>query len=315
MTVLGFLPPNLIAKIHLCYNQHNMRPITKAVIAAAGYGTRFLPATKNQPKQMLPIVDKPIIHYCVEEAVASGITDIIIVTQAGHFSLEDYFDSHAELEHVLEESGKDHYLKMIREIPQMANFVFVRQTKNLPYGNATPLLVTQRLIDDDEAFVYMFGDDLVRSKVPATKQLIDVFQREKPTAVMGVQEVPWEETYRYGIVEYVKNTKNNRVVQVLEKPTKEKAPSNMAVFGRYVFSYDVIRETQKTSLGKGGELWAADVLNRLAQKRAVIAQPIEGEWLTTGDPLNYLKTTVKFALDRKDLGEDFKKFLQETVKL
>lgn len=291
-----------------------MRPITKAVIAAAGYGTRFLPATKNQPKQMLPIVNKPIIHYCVEEAVASGITDIVIVTQAGHFSLEDYFDSHAELEHVLEKSGRNHYLKMIREIPQMANFVFVRQTKNLPYGNATPLLVTQRLIDDDEAFVYMFGDDLVRSKVPAVKQLIGVFQKENPTAVLGVQETPWEEVDRYATVEYMKNTKNNQIVQILEKMPRDQALSNMAQFGRFIFSYDVVKEAQKTPLGKGGELWVADILNRIAKKRVVIAQPIEGEWLTTGDPLNYLKTTVKFALDRKDLGEDFKEFLQETVK-
>lgn len=289
------------------------RPITKAVIAVAGYGTRFLPATKNQPKQMLPIVDKPIVHYCVEEAVASGITDIIIVTQAGHFSLEDYFDSHAELEHVLEKNGKDDYLKMIREIPQMANFVFVRQTKNLPYGNATPLLVTQRLIDDDEAFVYMFGDDLVRSKVPATKQLIDVFEKEKPIAVLGVQETPWDQVCRYGIVEYAKGTKNNQAVGVIEKPTRERAPSNMAVFGRYVFSYQVIREALKTPLGKGNELWVTDILNRLAKKSLVIAQPVEGEWLTTGDPLNYLKTTVKFALGRKDLGRDFKKFLKEVV--
>ena len=292
-----------------------MRPITKAVIATAGYGTRFLPATKNQPKQMLPIIDKPIIHYCVEEAVASGITDIIIVTQAGHFSLEDYFDSHAELEHVLEKSGKDHYLKIIREIPQMANFVFVRQTKNLPYGNATPLLVTQRLIDDDEAFVYMFGDDLVRSKVPSVKQLIEVFQKEKPAAVLGVQETPWAEIDRYATVEYLKNAKNNQIVQILEKMPRNQALSNMAQFGRFVFSYNVIKEAKKTPLGKGDELWVADILNRLAKKSVVIAQPIEGEWLTTGDPLNYLKTTVKFALDRKDLGEDFKKFLRETVKL
>lgn len=291
-----------------------MRPITKAVIAAAGYGTRFLPATKNQPKQMLPIVDKPIIHYCVEEAVASGITDIIIVTQAGHFSLEDYFDSHVELEHILEKSGRDHYLKMIREIPQMANFVFVRQTKNLPYGNATPLLVTQRLIDNDETFVYMFGDDLVRSKVPAIKQLIEVFQKEKPAAVLGVQETPWAEIDRYATVEYMKNVKNNQIIQILEKMPRNQALSNMAQFGRFVFSYNVIKEAKKTPLGKGDELWVADILNRLAKKSVVIAQPIEGEWLTTGDPLNYLKTTVKFALDRKDLGEDFKKFLQETVK-
>jgi len=291
----------------------NMRPITKAVIAVAGYGTRFLPATKNVPKQMLPIIDKPIIHYCVEEAVASGITDIIIVTQAGHFSLEDYFDSHVELEHILEKSGKTDYLKMIQAIPKMANFVFIRQTKDLPYGNGTPLLVAQRLIDKDEAFVYMFGDDLVQAKMPATKQLIDVFQKEKPAAVLGVQKVPWDQIYRYASIEYAKNTNNNQALQILEKLPKNEAPSNMAQFGRFVFSYDVIKEAQKTPTGKGNELWIADILNRLAKKNLVIAQPIKGEWMTTGDPLNYLKTTVKFALARQDLGQDFKKFLQEIV--
>lgn len=290
-----------------------MRPITKAVIAVAGYGTRFLPATKNQPKQMLPIIDKPIIHYCVEEAVSSGIRDIIIVTQAGQFSMEDYFDSHAELEHYLEENNKTDYLEMIRAIPQMANFVYIRQKKNLPYGNGSPILAAKPLIDDDEAFVYMFGDDLVRSQIPATRQLIKVFEKHRPAAVLGAQEISDDEVHKHGTIAYKKGTKINQVEKMVEKMPKEKALSNIVQFGRFVFSYKVVQEAEKTPLGKSRELWVTDIMNRLAQKDLVIAQPIDGEWLTTGDPLNYLKTTVKFALDRKDLGQDFKNFLQQTV--
>lgn len=289
-----------------------MRPITKAVIAVAGYGTRFLPATKNQPKEMLPIIDKPITQYLVEEAVASGIKDIILVTRAGQVISEDHFDSHVELEHYLEKVGKKEALEKIREIPRMANFIYVRQKGDLPYGNASPLLAVASLIDDDEAFVYMFGDDLVRGEKPATQQLIEVFEQEKPAAVLAVQEVPWEEIDRYGIVECKEGTKKNQVVRILEKP-KEKTLSNMAQFGRFVFSYKVIKEALDTPVGKGGELWVADVLNRLAQKEAVIAQPIEGEWLTTGDPFRFLKAVVKFALDREDIGDEFREFLREVV--
>ncbi len=296
--------------------------IKKAIIAAAGYGTRFLPATKNQPKEMLPIIDKPIIHYLVEECVASGITDIIIVTRAGQGIMEDYFDSHVELEHMLDTNGKEELLKTVREIPQLANFVYVRQKKNLPYGNGTPLLVAAPLIDDDEAFVYMFGDDLTISKNPVTKQLIDVFHAEKPSAILAVQEVEDSEVDRYGTVEYKqslasqitgkKDGRNKYAIKaLLEKMPLGKNPSNMAQFGRFVFNYDVIRELKKTPAGKGGELWISDVLNNLAKKgKKVIAQPIEGEWLTTGDPLRYMKAQVRFALERKDIGNDFSEFLK-----
>src|SRR4030066_817182 len=174
----------------------NQTKITKAVIAAAGHGTRFLPATKNQPKEMLPIIDKPIIHYLVEECVASGITDIIIVTRAGQGIMEDYFDSHVELEHMLDTNGKEELLKTVREIPQLANFVYVRQKKNLPYGNGTPLLVASPLIDNDEAFAYLFGDDLVISEKPCLKQLINVYEKDGCDGVIAVQEVPKSECDR-----------------------------------------------------------------------------------------------------------------------
>lgn len=289
----------------------NRTLIRKAVIAAAGYGTRFLPATKNQPKEMLPIIDKPIIHHLVEECVASGITDIIMVTRSGQGIMEDYFDSHIELEHMLDSNGKESLLKKVREIPLMANFIYVRQKKNLPYGNATPLLVAAPLINKNEAFVYMFGDDLTLSDVPVTKQLINVFNKENPSAVLAVQEVPDSEVERYGTVKYKKANKKFEVEKMLEKMPLGKNPSNMAQFGRFVFSYDVIKEVKLAPTGKDGELWVTDVLNSLAKKnKKVIAQPIDGEWLTTGDPLRYMKAQVRFALVRDDIGKEFKEFLK-----
>ncbi|NMB69883.1 UTP--glucose-1-phosphate uridylyltransferase [candidate division WWE3 bacterium] len=294
----------------------NHKQVTKAVIALAGYGTRFLPATKNQPKQMLPIIDKPIVHYVVEEAVKAGIQDVILVTQAGQHSMEDYFDSHFEMEKVLEDNGKTEYLIMIKGIPEMANFIFVRQHKNLPYGNGTPLLTVQNLIDDDEAFVYMFGDDLTRSEVPVTKQLIDIYEKYDPKAVLAVQEVPDNEVEKYGTVKYKENPSiPNEMEYILEKMPLGQNPSNMAQFGRFVFTYDVIEEANKTPTGKGNELWVADILCNMAKEgKKVIAQPIDGEWLTTGDPLHFLQTTLKFALDRDDLRDDIKAYMKELLK-
>lgn len=287
-----------------------MPKITKAIITAAGYGTRFLPATKVQPKEMLPIIDKPIIQYLAEEAVASGIKDIIIVTRAGLHSLEDHFDSAFEIEHQLEASGKKDILEKLKQLTRMANFVYIRQTKDLPYGNGSPLLAAQHLIAKNEAFVYMFGDDLVKSKVPATKQLIQTFNKTKPKAVIGVQEIPQEETNRYGIVKYKKGTKINQIVKLVEKPAASEAPSNMAVFGRYILTDKIIKILENLPLGKDNELWLADALNKLAQTERVVATPINGKWLTTGDPLRYMKAMVEFALDRKDIGPEFKEYLK-----
>jgi UTP--glucose-1-phosphate uridylyltransferase len=289
------------------------KKITKAVIAAAGYGTRFIPATKNQPKEMLPIIDKPIIHYLVEEAVRSGIKDIILVTRSGQSSLEDYFDSNRELEHQLEKSGKKKKLEEIKRIPQMANFIYVRQKGDLPYGNATPLLSAAPIIDKEEAFVYMFGDDLTVSSVPVVKQLINVYEKSKPKAILGVQKISKKDVHRYGTVRYKKNA-GYEIEEACEKFSAEKAPSLMAVFGRFVFSYDVIEKALQTPLGKDNELWVIDILNSLAQDgEKVIAQPIEGEWHTTGDPLNYLKTSFRMALQREDIKDDLKKYLKEIL--
>ncbi len=295
----------------------NYKKVTKAIITAAGYGTRFLPATKNQPKEMLPIIDKPIIHYLVEEAVDSGIETIILVTRAGNNIMEDYFDNRSDLEYTLEKNGKTAALKIVQDIPQMANFIYVRQKKHLPYGNGTPLLVAKDLIDPGEAFVYMFGDDLTicRDAPPITKQLIDVFHEQNATAVLGVQEVPWDEINRYASIKYKENAGYKYEIEKgIEKVQKENAPSNMAQFGRFVFSYDVIEAAQSTSTGKDGELWIIDILNQLAAEgKKVIAQPIDGEWLTTGDPLRYLKTTLKFAMEREDLRDEIRDFIKKEI--
>ncbi|OGM20498.1 hypothetical protein A2714_03860 [Candidatus Woesebacteria bacterium RIFCSPHIGHO2_01_FULL_38_9] len=285
------------------------RKITKAVIAVAGYGTRFLPATKNQPKEMLPIIDKPIIHYLVEECVQSGIKDIIMVTRAGQGIMEDYFDSHIELEHMLDVNGKEALLKTVKEIPLLANFVYVRQKKNLPYGNATPLLVASPLIDDDEAYAYLFGDDLVLSKKPCLKQLIEVYENEKCDGVIATQEVPPNEVNRYGIVKF--NSKTNEFESIVEKPEIGKAPSNFADFGRFILNHKTIKALRKLETGLGGELWLVDAVTKAKNDGArFLVHKVEGEWLTTGDPLRYMKAQVRFALERKDIGEEFSEFLK-----
>lgn len=284
------------------------RKITKAVIAAAGYGTRFLPATKNQPKEMLPIIDKPIIHYLVEECVASGITDIIIVTRAGQGIMEDYFDNHMELEYVLEENGKKDLLRKVQQIPTLANFVYVRQKKNLPYGNASPIYCAAPLIDDDEAFAYLFGDDMVLSKTPCLKQLIDVYDKEDVNGVIATQPVPLNQVSRYGII---KLNKKNQLEEIVEKPKIGKNPSNLAVFGRFILDQKVIEEVKKMKTGKGGELWLTDSITSAIKRGAkFLVHKVEGEWLTTGDPLNYMQTQVRFALERKDIGPQFRNYLR-----
>jgi UTP--glucose-1-phosphate uridylyltransferase len=285
--------------------------ITKAVIAVAGYGTRFIPATKVQPKEMLPIVDKPVVQYLVEEAVASGITDIILVTRSGNQALEDHFDSSRELEIHLEGQKKWKELEQIRRIPNLANFIYVRQSRDMPYGNGTPLLCAKSLISSDEAVVYMFGDDLVNSDVPCTRQLIDVFEKYQPAGVIAAQEVPQEEVGRYGVPKLKEDSDRNELEFIVEKPTPAYAPSNLAQLGRFVFSRKIIDILENLTVGKGGELWLTDAIDRLAATDSVIVHTIEGKWFTTGDPLRFLKTTVELALERPDIGREFAAYLRE----
>jgi UTP--glucose-1-phosphate uridylyltransferase len=288
--------------------------IRKAVIAAAGFGTRFVPATKNQPKEMLPLIDKPIIQYLVEEAVESGIEDIILVTRAGQSTIENHFDTNFELEHLLEKNGKKELLEKVRVISKMANYIYVRQHKYLPYGNGSPLLTVKDLINKDERFVYMFGDDLVLSQVPCTKQLIEYSDKKRGAVTVAVQDVPKSEVNRYGIYKLAKGSKD-RVLNAIEKPKLEKAPSTLAQFGRFILNHKIIdileKKYKQNDLGKDNELWLIDAIIEYARKKPVYAAKIDGEWMTTGDPLSYMKTQVRYAMQRKDIGEDFKKFLEK----
>ena len=288
--------------------------VRKAVIAVAGYGTRFLPATKAQPKEMLPIIDKPIIQYLVEECVASGIEDVILVTRFGQSSLENHFDSNVDLEQQLRANGKLELLEKVQRVSQMANIVYVRQRKHFPYGNGTPLLCVRDLIDRDEAFIYMFGDDLVRAKEPPVKQLLKVWQRQPDAIVLGAQEVPLAEIKRYGIVKLKPGT-TDVIESIVEKPEPETAPSRLAQFGRFVLNHRVIeilwQMYKEKRLGKEGELWLTDAIEEFARGGGkVLLGKVEGKWLTTGDPLRYLKATVEFALAREDIGPEFREYLK-----
>ena len=287
--------------------------ITKAVIAVAGYGTRFLPATKVQPKEMLPIVDKPIVQYLVEEAVASGIEDIILVTRSGTQAVANHFDSSPDLEVHLERQQNEHYLKIVRDIPQMASFAIVRQARHLPYGNGTPLLAARRFIGNDEPFVFMFGDDLVLSDTPCVKQMIDVYQRERPAAVVAFQDVPREETCRYGIARLKEGTDPPEMESIVEKPAVEEAPSTLAQIGRFVLSPEVIRILETIHVKQGTELYLTDAIAQLCRRDRVIVHPIEGKWLTTGDPLRFLIANVEYALRDASISADFAKYLRGVV--
>ena len=281
--------------------------VRKAVIAVAGSGTRFLPATKAQPKEMLPIVDKPIVQYVVEEMVASGITDIILVTKWDKKTIEDHFDRSFELEYSLEQSGKKKLLDEIRRISTMANFIYVRQKG--PYGNGTPILSAASLVQD-EPFVFAWGDDLVLSKTPFTKKLIENFE-QNGSPVIGVQSVPKDHVDRYGIVKLRPGTKEMELV--VEKPAVGDAPSQLAQFGRMILTPEIVEILQKTKLGRGGELWVTDAIAEYIHRggRFMVEEVKDGEWLTTGDPLNYLKAVVSYALRRDDIGPDFRAYLKD----
>ena len=289
--------------------------ITKAVIAVAGYGTRFLPATKNQPKEMLPIIDKPGIQYLVEECVESGIENIIMVTRFGQSVMENHFDTNAELEQQLRANGKLDLLEKVQRVSQMANIVYVRQRKHFPYGNGTPLLVVKDLIEKDESFVFMWGDDMVKSKVPAVKQTIDAWKKQPQSVVLGAQEVSLDDVSRYGIVK-LKPGSQTEVAGIVEKPDKDKAPSRLAQYGRFVLNHKIIdilwKNYEENKLGQGGELWLTDAIAQYIESGGdVRVATIDGKWMTTGDPLRYLMTTVEYALDREDIGKDFKQYLKE----
>lgn len=282
--------------------------VKKVIIPVAGFGTRFLPATKAMPKEMLPIIDKPVIQYVVEEAVASGIEDVILVTSHAKRAVEDHFDHNEELETWLRRTGKHKMLEEVRVICNLANFVYVRQKG--PYGNATPVLNCRHLIGD-EPFAVLFGDEVFTGKKPRLKQMIETFNRYQDP-VMGVIPVSAEETRRYGIIDPKTEVEKNvyQLRGMVEKPGPEKAPSRLAAIGAYVLTPDIFDQILKTKPGHGGELVLLDAIFALMKKRPVYARRLEGEYHDTGSKIGWLKANLALALARPDLIKETKKMLR-----
>lgn len=281
--------------------------IRKAVVTAAGWGTRFLPATKAQPKEMLPLVDKPIIQYVIEEAVASGIKHIIIVTALGKRAIEDHFDRSFELEHILQKKGNAELLQKLQNISELADISYIRQKEQLGLGHA--ILVTRELIGD-EPFAVFLPDDLIQANVPAMKQMIEVYNRYKHS-VIAVQPVAKEDTKAYGIIEPEQlEDRVYKVLSLVEKPEPRDAPSNLAIVGRYILTPEIFAMLDRTSPGKGGEIQLTDGLKLLLEKQPIYAYQFEGTRYDTGMPLGFLKASVEFALNRPDIGATFREYLR-----
>ena len=283
--------------------------IRKAVFPAAGLGTRFLPATKAQPKEMLPLVDKPTIQYGVEEAVASGVSNIILVTGRGKNAIEDHFDVSAELETFLESRGKTEQLEEIRKISSMINVSYVRQGEPLGLGHA--VLVTEALVAG-EPFAVILGDDVIDAEPPALRQMIDVFDRADGP-VIAVERVPDDQVSSYGIVDVEPAPHLGRGVfrikDLVEKPPRAEAPSNLAIIGRYILTPDIFPALRETARDKSGEIQLTNGLRRLLQTRPIYAYEIDGVRHDTGNKLGFLKAVVYFAMKRPDLAEPFREYL------
>ena len=279
----------------------------KAVIPAAGLGTRFLPATKAQPKEMLPVYDKPTIQYVIEEAVASGIDDIIIVTGKGKRTIEDHFDRSFELEHHLKERGKLDYLEQIKEISNLADIYYVRQKKQKGLGHA--IYCAEKHIGD-EPFAVMLGDTITKGKTPCTKQLIDVCNKYNSSAI-SVEEVPENKIERYGIIdgEQVED-RVYKINKLVEKPSIKEAPSNLAIMGRYVLTPDIFEKIENTEPGKGGEIQLTDALSKLD---SIYGAVFDGKSYDIGNRIEWLETSLEFAMCDEDARKDLTNYIQNDV--
>jgi UTP--glucose-1-phosphate uridylyltransferase len=284
--------------------------IRKAVIPAAGLGTRFLPATKAAPKEMLPVVDKPAIQYVVEEAVRAGITDILVISGRGKRTIEDHFDRSFELEYYLETKGKYDELKQIREISELGSIHYIRQRDPLGLGNA--IAVAEQHVGG-QSFAVLLGDDIMAENNPLLIEMLKVHERYG-RSVIGVMEVPKRDIKLYGSIvpEFVEDNVA-RAVSLVEKPDPDEAPSNLAVIGRYILTPEIFDALRDTPPGVGGEVQITDAINRLAQEQAVYAYVFEGGRFDIGNKLDYLKATVEMGIEREDVGEEFRHFLADLV--
>ena len=286
--------------------------VRKAVFPAAGLGTRFLPATKAQPKEMLPIVDKPLIQYGVEEAMHSGIQNIIIVTGRGKSSIEDHFDVSFELEHLLESKNKGEMLSMVRSISDMIDVSYVRQKEALGLGHA--VLRAKELVGH-EPFAVILSDDIIASQIPCVRQLLDVYEFYG-ASVLALMEVPNEQISAYGVVDaelVADNGRENRLFRIrnmVEKPKAADAPSNLAIIGRYVLTPEIFACIEAIEPGSGGEIQLTDALKYMLRNRPIYGLKFEGKRYDAGDKLGFLKATVEFALSRHDLGREFREYLK-----
>ncbi len=287
-----------------------MTMVRKAVIPAAGLGTRFLPATKAQPKEMLPIIDTPTIQYVVQEAIDSGIDDILIISGKGKRAIEDHFDRNFELETRLQNSDDSNSLNEIRRISDMANIHFIRQKELRGLGDA---IYHARLHTGNEPFAVLLGDTIINSVIPVTQQLIDVFNQYRHT-ILAVEEVPKEKVSRYGIIGGTKISDTIwEVSELVEKPEVEKSPSNLAIAGRYILTPEIYKAIEQTPPGKNGEIQLTDAMKIMLRRESIYCNIIEGKRYDIGNKLDYLKTTVEFALKRKEFAKPFREFLKEIV--
>jgi len=285
-----------------------MTKIKKAVIPVAGYGTRFLPATKAMPKEMMPIIDKPVIQYIVEEAVASGIEDIILVTGPSKRAIEDHFDYNYELQSWLKKQGKEELRQEIKAIANLANFIYIRQKG--PYGNGTPVLNAKKIIGN-EPFAVIWGDDLfVNDSKPRLKQLIEVYNKYQDPILSAIK-IDDEGTKKYGVIEGQKiEDKVYQIKKIVEKPGPQKAPSRIGTIGAYILTPDIFSALENTKIGQGSELWLVDAIFNLSKKRAIYACLVEGTYYDTGSKMGWLKANLDSALSRKDLHQDIKQYIK-----
>ncbi|MGV3465150.1 MAG: UTP--glucose-1-phosphate uridylyltransferase GalU [Heyndrickxia sp.] len=286
--------------------------IRKAIIPAAGLGTRFLPATKALPKEMLPIVDKPTIQYIIEEAVASGIEDIIIISGRSKRSIEDHFDKSYELEETLLKKNKYELLQNVQSISELANIHYIRQKEPKGLGNA---IYCAKSFIGNEPFAVLLGDDIVQSKIPCLKQMMEVFNRYH-SSIVGVQEVPINEVSKYGIVKPNGCVMNERVINIeelVEKPRQEDAPSSLAILGRYILRPEIFDILKDLPPGSGGEVQLTDAINLLNHSQAVLAYDFQGKRYDIGDKAGFIRATIDFALQRQDLKDDVLQYLYEVI--
>ena len=293
-------------------SQKKNRKVTKAIITAAGFGTRFLPATKTIPKEMLPILEYPTIHYVVKELVDSGITDIVVVVRKSTPALEQYFDVADDIEKFLEQGGKDEILKKVQYGNSIANFAFIKQDVSLPKGSGAAVFSAKRWLGD-ENFAVVYCDDLVLSEKPAIGKLIETFQSDvQVDGVISAQEVDREEVYKYGIVEF-KQGSEKELGALVEKPSVEEAKTNLASYGRFVLTPKLFNYLDPAKVVQGREFNFSEAIHEMAQNEKVLVEKVDGEWLTTGDPVNMLKASIKYALSRDEYRDGIMKFMKDII--